>query len=279
MNRTDRLYALVEELRAVAPRPRSARWLARRFEVSTRTIERDLRALQDSGVPVYAEPGRGGGYILDRSSSLPPLSITAAEATALAAGLHALAGTPFTEAARSALHKVLAVMPPQERDRAADFASRVQLIDAGAPPPAVPRLLQDALADRRVVRLRYADRHGVATDRLVEPLGFLGGEHWYLIAWCRLRDAPRGFRFDRIRQAQALPEQAPHRQVDLAKLDVLGRELTGLDGLDGPNVIVNTDRTVSREAGILGATGGEQRSATRPNRSTKHEALEVRHRT
>ncbi|GAB3860390.1 helix-turn-helix transcriptional regulator [Dactylosporangium cerinum] len=53
MNRTDRLYALVEELRAVAPRPRSARWLATRFEVSTRTIERDIGALQESGVPIW----------------------------------------------------------------------------------------------------------------------------------------------------------------------------------------------------------------------------------
>ena len=62
MNRTDRLYALVEEMRAVAPRPRSARWLAGRFEVSVRTVERDISALQQSGVPIYAESGRTGGY-------------------------------------------------------------------------------------------------------------------------------------------------------------------------------------------------------------------------
>jgi predicted DNA-binding transcriptional regulator YafY len=54
VNRTDRLYALVEELRAMAPRPRSARQLAKDYEVSTRTIERDIVALQESGVPVYA---------------------------------------------------------------------------------------------------------------------------------------------------------------------------------------------------------------------------------
>jgi predicted DNA-binding transcriptional regulator YafY len=61
MNRTDRLDALVEELRAVSPRPRSASWLAGRFEVSRRTILRDLDALSQAGVPVWAEPGRSGG--------------------------------------------------------------------------------------------------------------------------------------------------------------------------------------------------------------------------
>src|SRR5258707_13189541 len=65
VNRTDRLYALAEELRAVAPRPRSARWLADRFEASTRTIERDISALQQSGGPIRAEPGRTGGYCVD----------------------------------------------------------------------------------------------------------------------------------------------------------------------------------------------------------------------
>jgi predicted DNA-binding transcriptional regulator YafY len=58
LNRTDRLYALVEELRAVAPRPRGTRWLAGKFEVSARTIERDISALQQSGVPVWAKVGR-----------------------------------------------------------------------------------------------------------------------------------------------------------------------------------------------------------------------------
>lgn len=62
MNRTDRPYALVEELRARAPRTMRAVELARRFEVSTRTIERDLLALQEAGVPIWARPGPGGGY-------------------------------------------------------------------------------------------------------------------------------------------------------------------------------------------------------------------------
>ena len=95
MNRTDRLYALVEEMRAVAPRPRSARWLAGRFEVSVRTVERDISALQQSGVPIYAEPGRTGGYCLDKARTLPPVNLTPGEAVAMALALRRLEGTPF----------------------------------------------------------------------------------------------------------------------------------------------------------------------------------------
>ncbi|WP_425272898.1 helix-turn-helix transcriptional regulator [Rathayibacter festucae] len=76
MNRTDRLYGLVEELRAVSPRPRSARRLAERFEVSVRTIERDPSALQQSGLPIWAEPGRTGGYVIDASATLGPAGFT-----------------------------------------------------------------------------------------------------------------------------------------------------------------------------------------------------------
>jgi biotin operon repressor len=70
VTKTERWYAVVEELRAVSPRPRSAQWLADRFEVSRRTIERDLDGLLQAGVPLYAKAGRAGGWILDRSATL-----------------------------------------------------------------------------------------------------------------------------------------------------------------------------------------------------------------
>jgi predicted DNA-binding transcriptional regulator YafY len=242
MNRTERLYALVEELRAAAPAPRSAGWLARRYEVSVRTVERDLSALQQAGVPIYAEPGRTGGYVLDRDRTLAPPALSAAEAVALAVGLRTLAGTPFAADARSALAKVLAVMPEADRIAAGAAAGQVGFIVGTAePPPAqVPLAVREAVARRRVLRLSYADRHGTASERLVEPLAFLGGEHWYLVGWCRLRDAVRGFRLDRIRGAEALPETAPARPIDLTTLADLGWDVDPLD------VAVNTDRTVSR---------------------------------
>ncbi|MET9299306.1 WYL domain-containing protein [Micromonospora aurantiaca] len=206
MNRTDRLYALVEELRAVSPRPRSATWLARRFEVSTRTVERDISALQGAGVPIWAEPGRTGGYVVDRARTLPPVNLTPAEAVAMAVALHRLGGSPFAPAAGAALRKLVAVMPPAAVAEAHRLAGRVHLVGDGPGTP-VPAAVADAVAAGRVLRLRYADRGGADSARDVEPLAYLGNSvHWYLVAWCRLRDGVRCFRTDRITSVHPLAE-------------------------------------------------------------------------
>jgi predicted DNA-binding transcriptional regulator YafY len=176
VNRTDRLYAIVEELRAVAPRPRSARWLAGRFEVSVRTVERDISALQQSGVPIWAEPGRTGGYCLDKARTLPPVNLTPGEAVALAVALRQLDGTPFRSDAGTALRKLVAAMQAGDAAAAQELAERIHLLGqpGAAPPPApMPRLVADALQPRRVLRIGYADRAGAVTAREIEPLGYV----------------------------------------------------------------------------------------------------------
>ncbi|MFV2111060.1 helix-turn-helix transcriptional regulator [Micromonospora sp. LOL_025] len=220
MNRTDRLYALVEELRAVSPRPRSARWLADRFEVSTRTIERNIGALQESGVPIWAEPGRTGGYALDRARTLPPVNLTPVEAVAMAVALHRMRGTPFAAAAGTALRKLISVMPAADAAEAHRLAARVHLIGDGPVTP-VPAAVADAVRARRVLRIRYADRAGAGSLRDVEPLGYLGNpRHWYLLGWCRLRDGIRAFRVDRITSVTALAERVPERELAADDLDI-----------------------------------------------------------
>ncbi|MEO3924017.1 YafY family protein [Micromonosporaceae bacterium B7E4] len=222
MNRTDRLYALVEELRAVAPRPRSARWLADRFEVDARTIRRDIGALQESGVPIYPELGRGGGYVLDRAYTLPPVNITPREAIAAAVALETMADTPFLDAARSVLHKILAVMPTSGVEAVAELAGRIRLAElepepAGAPARQVLRTAGDALLSRTVLAIEYVDRNGATSHRLIEPVELLGaGRQWYLVGWCRLRQEVRGFRLDRMRRAAPTNETAPHRSIEPA---------------------------------------------------------------
>src|SRR4051794_7170417 len=106
MNRTDRLYAIVEELRVAGAAGRTAAALAARFEVAPRTIKRDVSALQQGGAAIWATAGPGGGYVLDAAVTLPPLAFTAAEATAVAIALGAQSDRPFGPEARSALSKV-----------------------------------------------------------------------------------------------------------------------------------------------------------------------------
>lgn len=229
MNRTDRLYALVEELRAVAPRPRSARWLADRFEVSTRTIERDLSALQQGGVPIWAEPGRTGGYCLDATHTLPPLGLTVDEALAVVVSLGMLAESPFREAARSALRKLVAVTDDRTFAESAELASRVHLLEEPRESPLLPGL-GEALRAGRVLQITYTDRAGATTSRAVEPMGCIGRDgDWYLVAWCRLRNGVRAFRGDRISAMTPTGETPPRRRLQPDELGIVRGQLRAME--------------------------------------------------
>lgn len=218
MNRTDRLYALVEELRAAAPRPLSATRLAERFEVSVRTIERDIGALQESGVPIWAERGRTGGYAIDTRTTLPPLNFDPDEALAVMIALAAMPAAPFSAAGRRARQKLLAVMRPDDADAARQIAARFRLSsdEPASVDPSVLSAVEEAVRHRRVVYLDYIDGHGTATvGRPVEVHGLhLTTDDAYLIGWCRLRDDGRVFRLDRIGTVRLTDETAPIRDLD-----------------------------------------------------------------
>jgi predicted DNA-binding transcriptional regulator YafY len=210
VNRTDRFYAIVEELRASALGRRTARALAGRFEVSVRTIERDVSALQQAGVP--ADTGRGGGYALDKTRTLPPMNFTPAEAVAVGIALGQAGAAPFARSARTALLKIVAAMSAADDAEARRLAERIQFLvpEERDDRASVPAVVEESVAVRQVVRLAYVDRNGAETERDVEPVAFVSGARdWYLIGWCRLREGPRLFRMDRIRRASLLEEAAP----------------------------------------------------------------------
>jgi predicted DNA-binding transcriptional regulator YafY len=215
VNRTDRLYAMVEELRAIAPRPRTARQLADRFEVSVRTIERDVLALQESGVPIWSQPGPGGGYALDPSMTLPPVNFTQVEAAAMAIALGGVGAMPFASAARSALHKIVHAMSAPAADGARSLAERVAFLPRVEELTSLDARLEQAVLEREVIVIDYADKAGEATRRAVEPVGFIAtDQHWYLVAWCRLRRDGRAFRTDRIRSIEGTGEIAAERPFE-----------------------------------------------------------------
>ena len=217
MGRSDRLYALVEELRARAPRVVPRNELAERLEVSPRTIERDILTLQQAGVPIWTQRGRFGGYAIEPATTLPPLNLDPTEALAVMASLSVVPNLPFAGAGRRAQQKLLAAMREADVAKARELAARIRTVTPDGPLPdgEVVRSIERAVVERRVVELVYGDRRGSSTTRTVEAHGLhLTGRAGYLIGWCRLREAGRAFRLDRIEKAVVTDEQAPERDLD-----------------------------------------------------------------
>lgn len=215
MNRTERLYGIVEELRLAGAAGRTSTWLAERFRVSVRTIKRDMAALARAEQPTVATEGRAGGYRLLRAAALPPLTFTTGEATAVTIALAAEPELPFGSDGRAALVKVLGAMAPAQRRTAADLARKVWYRQpTRRSDPRWTSVLEEALRDDVAVTIDHEDDQGSVTRRLVEPLGFARTRGaWWLMAWCRQLDAPEWFRLDRIVGAHATRERAEPRDL------------------------------------------------------------------
>lgn len=251
MNKTERLYAMAEELRRAGRTGTTGARLARLLEVSERTVKRDVSALQQAGLPIWAQAGPGGGYVLDPSASLPPVNFTPQQAVAVAVALAALPpGSPFAVDATAAQGKVWDALGPQARERAAALAGRVW-IDRGPGPrePAAPdaaahpgapvpsahgsaeggtggpvpharvhlqvlRAVEQSLDRSLVLAIRYRDGRGNESVRRVEPVILAHtGRAWYVVAWCRSREAIRWFRLDRTERADLTGEPYVPRPV------------------------------------------------------------------
>lgn len=205
MRRADRLFRLVQLLRS--RRLVTAAQLADELGVSVRTVYRDVRDLEDSGVPIRGEAGVG--YALQRGYELPPLTFNTAEIEALVLGMRMVQayGDPdLAEASASALTKVEAVIPSALRQVLLDTALFAPVFASRAPPDTLGPL-RKAIADRQKVHIGYERPNGDRTTRTVSPLGlYFWGSVWSLAAWCELRDDYRNFRIDRIHRMDVLDE-------------------------------------------------------------------------
>ncbi|GGR26254.1 helix-turn-helix transcriptional regulator [Deinococcus ruber] len=203
MNRTDRLLALVLALRG-DPNT-NAGWvraeeLARQFEVSVRTVYRDVLALNEAGVPVLSVPGQG--YRLMEGYFLPPLHFTLPEAVMLAFGLDAVQrafDAEYAGAAADAARKLMAALPDARRAEVQELRTHIHLIEADDDRHTEAlRTLRTALLARRAVSFRYHTPREVS-ERRADPLGLvrLNGV-WMLSAFDHVRVARRTFRLDRM---------------------------------------------------------------------------------
>lgn len=185
--------------------------------------------MQLAGVPIWAEPGRTGGYCIDPSHTLAPLGFTVEEALAVSIALTRLSASPFHAASISALRKVTAVMDEKTLRETRSRAERIYLLD-DARTAAISAEIADAVQAGDVLRLRYRDRAGAETAREIEPLGYVGkGNDWYLIAWCRLRGGVRAFRGDRIIGVEPTGERPPQREFSVDDLNIRYGDLRAIN--------------------------------------------------
>lgn len=200
MNRFDRIVALLIQLQT--RRVVSGPALAAQFGVSVRTIYRDIRTLELAGVPLFGEPNVG--YSLAEGYRLPPVMFTREEAAALltAEKLAArLTDAPTAQLSTAAMDKLRAVLRRTDRDYLHTLTPHIQVVrHTGQPEEStVYQQLVAAVATQQVVRIQYqAMPAAPASARNIEPIGLYLTQHWHVVAYCRLRQAFRNFRLDRI---------------------------------------------------------------------------------
>lgn len=202
MNRFDRITAILIQLQS--KKVVKAQDLASRFGISLRTVYRDIRSLEEAGVPLYGEAGIG--YSLVDGYRLPPVMFTPDEAIAFITA-EKLMGK-FSDAVlqqnfADAMYKIRAVLRGSEKDLLENLDSQIIVEDkvrGNTSPGNTLDLLIRAIAEKKVVSLTYrAAGNEQDSIRLVEPIGvFHENNYWYTIGYCHLRETYRQFRVDRV---------------------------------------------------------------------------------
>lgn len=218
MNRTDRLHAISEALRRAGSTGMTSARLADDLEVSIRTIKRDVSALQQTGALIWAQPGPGGGYVLDTAANLPPVAFTPSQAVAVATALAVLpVGSPFSVDVRNASAKLFDTLGSASKERANALASKVWVHSEepeARAPAGVLRAIERSLAEQLALSLRYRNAAGGRSKRVVEPIiAAWAYGRWYLVSYCRNREDIRWFRFDRIEKAAVTSDRYEPRSA------------------------------------------------------------------
>lgn len=179
--------------------------LADRFDVSLRTIYRDMRSLEQAGIPIYGEAGTG--YSLTEGYKLPPTSFTPEEILSLAASeklMQKFVDPDMFRHFTTAIGKVRSYLRYSEKSSIMVLEENMWMSSPSAMfnenVPDALSILFEAISNRKIVEMEYrAVQRDEANQRLIEPVGvYHEGNFWYFVAYCHLREAHRKFRIDRI---------------------------------------------------------------------------------
>jgi predicted DNA-binding transcriptional regulator YafY len=213
--RLSRLTAILTQLQT--KRLLTATSLADKFNVSIRTIYRDIRALEQAGVPIITEDGKG--YSLMEDYRVPPIMFTEAQANALITAEQLVLQNKdisFIKDYTEAIEKVKAVLKYNIQDNANLLSERTRFDQNNNRERNSSSLsdLQFALTNFRIAKIEYTNEQSNTTTRHIEPFALLNTENWLLVAYCRLREEFRFFRLDRINKLEILTDKfEPHKMT------------------------------------------------------------------
>ncbi len=215
--RLSRLTAILIQLQT--KRLTTATSLADKFNVSVRTIYRDIKALDEAGVPIVTEDGKG--YTLMEGYRIPPVMFSESQANALILAEQLVLknkDTSFIKDYSEAIDKIKAVLRQSEKDKANLLADRTrfeQNINRERNSNTISQL-QSALTNFYLTKIDYTNEQNKTTERTIEPFALLStNENWLLVAWCRLRKQFRYFRLDRITKLEVLTEKFDQHKMTL----------------------------------------------------------------
>ncbi|QFU16375.1 helix-turn-helix transcriptional regulator [Microvirga thermotolerans] len=223
MRKASRLFEIVQILR-LADGPVTAAGMAASLGVASRSVYRDIAALQGMGIPVQG--GRGIGYRLKRGFELPPLMFSIDETEALVlslALLERIGDDGLKRAARQAAQKIAAAVPPPLRQVLSGSALHAWGAIAPAPAGIDLAAVRAALREERVLEIAYRDAEGRATRRRIWPIALIYyAERANIVAWCELRQDLRQFRTDRVEASAATETFFKGQGDDLRRAWVAG---------------------------------------------------------
>ncbi|MDB5142793.1 MAG: YafY family transcriptional regulator [Mucilaginibacter sp.] len=213
MNRIDRISAILIQLQS--RRVVKAGDIAERFSISLRTVYRDIRTLEEAGIPLIGEAGVG--YSIMDGYRLPPVMFTREEAAAFLTAeklMEKLTDPLSDENYKSAMYKIRSVLRVAEKDFLENIDGHIEVIKSRRTSDAKLelnplQLILKGIAQKNVLAIHYFAAHNQQkSERCIEPVGvFYQDNYWHLIAWCRLREDYRDFRLDRISGISLINEQ------------------------------------------------------------------------
>ncbi len=202
--RISRLTAIVTQLQS--HKIVTAKMLAEKYEVSIRTIYRDIRTLEKSGVPIIVEEGKG--YSLMEGYRLPPVMFTEEEANALITAQQLIIknkDASFVDNYETAIQKIKAILKNNQKDKIDLLKERIYFRNNFEEEKTSTYLMQiqSSIVNFEVIKIEYYSLQQKFTERTVEPFALYSTqENWLLIAFCRLRNEFRSFRIDHIQKIQ-----------------------------------------------------------------------------